>query len=172
MNSTTIPILKKFFPVVAVIIAVIAFSIYYKDDLDKSQIDYNGSIEEDRSYAIFTSDDNIEIKFELDIADTSFLRARGLMYRENYPSNRAMHFIYPTQSADKFWMKNTLINLDIIFLDSNNLISYISADTPPCKTDVCPVYGPNFEYSSVIEINGGLTEKYGINIGDQVKFID
>lgn len=104
--------------------------------------------------------------FNVEIADTAEERARGLMFRNNLGEDRGMLFIFESEGVYPFWMKNTLIPLDIIWMDSEKKIVYISRNTTPCETEVCPSYNPNKKSKYVLEINGGLCDRLKIKEGD------
>ncbi len=81
--------------------------------------------------------------------------------------NAGMLFVFDKIAAWPFWMKDTLIPLDIIWMDDTWAVVYISRDTPPCTLwDSCPGYGPKESTARfVLELNGGQAEKYGIALG-------
>lgn len=89
---------------------------------------------------------------------------RGLMYRKNIPEDYGMLFLFPNEQPRTFWMKNTLIPLDIIFIDNNYKIVKIQ-EAIPCIEDPCKTYPSEFPAQYVLEINGGHSEKYGIKEG-------
>ncbi len=107
--------------------------------------------------------------FSLELAKTQAEKERGLMYRESLDSNKGMLFIYNTPSKPGFWMKNTLIPLDIIWLDQEGKIVHI-VTAQPCTQDPCQIYSPDSEASYVLEINAGLSETLGIKEGDVAEF--
>lgn len=109
--------------------------------------------------------------FEVETARTQEERARGLMFRENLSENRGMLFVFEEEGIHPFWMKNTLIPLDIIWIDSNKKIVYISRDTQPCKTEFCQSYNPNKAAKYVLEINGGLADKLNIKEGGNAEYL-
>ena len=100
--------------------------------------------------------------FDVEIAQTNEERAKGLMFRESMPENRGMLFIFDADAPRAFWMKNTLIPLDMVFIDENmTVVDVLTAE--PCKADPCPSYKSHGKY--VLEINAGLAEKYGVKSG-------
>jgi uncharacterized protein len=105
-------------------------------------------------------------RFEVKVAYTPEDRARGLMFREQLPRDKGMLFIFDKPGVYRFWMKNTLISLDIIWLNENKEIVFIEHNVLPCKKDYCPNYGSEKESKYVLEINGGLAEDLGLKIGD------
>lgn len=109
-------------------------------------------------------------KIQIEIADTSLKRATGLMYRKSLPQNQGMLFIFDETAKHIFWMKNTLVPLDIIWLDENFKIVDISRSTPPCTTQKCQTYMPSSPAKYVLEVNSGISEQNNLKIGDQLKF--
>lgn len=107
----------------------------------------------------------------LEVAKTKKQREKGLMYRTFLAENRGMLFIYNPPRQVSFWMKNTLIPLDIIFVRDGQVKSVLS-NFSPCKSDPCPSYGPFVPIDQVIELPAGQATKLGIKIGDDlaVKF--
>ena len=104
--------------------------------------------------------------FLVEIVDTDKSRATGLMYREEMDDNRGMLFIFDDLAVHNFWMKNTLISLDMIWVDEDYKVIYVEKMAQPCEEDPCEVYGTNAPSKYVLEINGGLSDQLGINSGD------
>jgi len=95
------------------------------------------------------------------------------MFRESLADRTGMLCLFPRDDeSHQFWMKNTLIPLDIIWLDAQGKVLYISANTPPCKADPCPNYGPDFAIASVLEIAGGMAEKEKVTVGSTLRLMD
>lgn len=103
--------------------------------------------------------------FAVEIADTDALRERGLMFRQTLAPNRGMLFEFDRPDVQSFWMKNTLIPLDIIYIGADGRIVSIARDAKPL--DETPLYstGPAV---GVLEIDGGLAAKLDIEPGDKV----
>lgn len=113
------------------------------------------------------------VVYRLELARGSEEQARGLMFRESLPAKYGMLFPFSDpSSAHKFWMKNTMIPLDVIWLDSGGKVIFVSADTPPCRADPCPTYGPDAPASSVLEIAGGMAKKEKVEVGSVLKLSD
>ena len=106
--------------------------------------------------------------FDVEIADTPEERAIGLMHRDDLGQDKGMLFIFEDSGVFPFWMKNTLIPLDIIWISQDNVVVYISRDTRPCIADPCPSVNPRKVALYVLEVNGGTSDKIGIGIGDMV----
>jgi uncharacterized protein len=109
----------------------------------------------------------------LEIVATPEAREYGLMHRESLAECDGMAFLFPPTSTQpltftpqKFWMKNTLIPLDILFLDSGGTIIHIAHGTPLSLTPV----GPDAPVATAIEIAGGRAKKEGITVGDKVRY--
>ncbi|MEM4268348.1 MAG: DUF192 domain-containing protein [Candidatus Woesearchaeota archaeon] len=105
--------------------------------------------------------------FFVEIARTEHERSLGLMFRDSLPENQGMLFIFEEEDYHAFWMKNTNIPLDIIWLDSELTVVHISRSTPPCLTDPCPVYTAPLKAKYVLEVNAGAAEK--LNPGEKVE---
>ena len=87
------------------------------------------------------------------------------MFRESLDKDKGMLFVYDKESKQSFWMENTLIPLDIIWINKDNKIVYI-VTAESCKKDPCEIYSSDEEALYVLEINAGLTNDYNIKIGD------
>lgn len=96
--------------------------------------------------------------FHYEIVDSSETRQLWLMFRKNLPIQSWMLFVFPSSSINKFWMKNTLIPLDIIRLDKNFIIQYVNHHTPLCEWSECPSYGPDQLSKYILEINSWQAE--------------
>ena len=104
--------------------------------------------------------------FTVEIADTPQQRAQGLMYREQMARRSGMLFIYESPRAASFWMKNTLIPLDMLFADKTGRITRVHSQAIP--GDLTPIDGGSDVYA-VLEINGGLAKSYGITPGSVIR---
>ncbi|MBI2550620.1 DUF192 domain-containing protein [Candidatus Woesearchaeota archaeon] len=117
-----------------------------------------------KDYAVVTfSPESLVIRAE--IAGTDEERAQGLMFRTSLGKNDGMLFIYPSASAVNFWMKNTLIPLDIVFISEDFTVVKIH-HAVPCQADPCPLYNSGQPIKYVLEVNGNLTTAYGIQEGE------
>jgi uncharacterized protein len=106
------------------------------------------------------------IKFDFELAEDHEM---GLMYRLEMLANCGMLFAYEAAEPTSFWMKNTYISLDIIFIDENNKIINICKNTTPKSTKSLRSERPAMY---ILEINAGLSDKYGIKSGDKVDFMN
>jgi uncharacterized membrane protein (UPF0127 family) len=105
-----------------------------------------------------------------EIADTPESRSKGLMFREHLNDTEGMLFIFDTEGYRSFWMENTLIPLDMIWIDSNRTVVHIES-AEPCKTLFCPFYNTPIPAKYVIEVNSGFAKRNRISIGDSVSII-
>lgn len=96
--------------------------------------------------------------------------ARGLMRRARLDRNSGMLFVFQNSAPHSFWMKNTLIPLDMIWIDQTRKIIHIESHVPPCQSDPCPIYTPPASALYVLEVNGGYADELGMKIGDEFKF--
>lgn len=109
-------------------------------------------------------------RFEVEIADTSEERARGLMFREELGEDQGMLFVYEEENDRSFWMKNTLIPLDIIFLDSDfEVINIERADPEPnTSDDNLQRYRSDRPAQYVLEINQNRSKEIGLEKGSKM----
>lgn len=103
---------------------------------------------------------------ELEVAKTPQEQSLGLMYRSSLPPNRGMLFSFNPPRETLFWMKNTIIPLDMIFLYQGKVKKVIN-NVPPCTSEPCPVYGPKgIVIDQVIELSAGKAAQLQVKIGD------
>jgi len=107
-------------------------------------------------------------KFNIEVADTPKMRAEGLMFRESLPASGGMLFVYEKPEHATFWMKNTLIPLDIIFFDFKGQVTSIHRDAIPHDTSL--IDGGR-EIAAVLEINAGMASRLGIDVGSQIRHL-
>jgi len=107
-----------------------------------------------------------QASFNVEIVDTPDERAQGLMYREALPRGAGMLFVYEYPQRASFWMKNTLIPLDIVFLDLSGMVTRVHTNAIP--GDLSPIPGGDSVFA-VLEINAGLAERYGISVGTEMR---
>lgn len=107
-----------------------------------------------------------QARFNVEIADNDATRAHGLMHRTRLARSAGMLFIYDTPVEASFWMRNTLIALDMIFVDPTGLVTHIHHEAIPL--DETPIRGGS-NILMVLEINGGLSRAMGIDVGSQLR---
>lgn len=103
--------------------------------------------------------DGTTVRFSVEVADTVQARATGLMNRENMGRFSGMLFVYPEPTNVAFWMRNTLIPLDMLFIDENGVVQKIHENAIPLDETSIP--GGN-DIKFVFEINGGMAKVLNI----------
>ena len=103
----------------------------------------------------------------MEIADTDATREKGLMFRKSLPEGQGMLFDFHEEQPVGFWMQNTYIPLDMIFIRGDGSILRIAENTEPLSTRIIPSGGP---VRAVLELIGGSARKFGIAPGDKVAF--
>jgi uncharacterized membrane protein (UPF0127 family) len=109
-------------------------------------------------------------RVSVEIAGTPAQRERGLMFRERMGPQEGMIFLFEEAGSHPFWMKNTLIPLDMIWLDAGRKIVHIAHSVPPCKADPCPTYPHEGQALYVVEVNAGFAKKHAVKVGDVLEF--
>lgn len=112
-----------------------------------------------------------EVQFDVEVARTAAQRTRGLMFRKSMPVDRGMIFVFNDDAVRNFWMKNTLIPLDMIFVDKDGQVVSVSANVQPCREKVpssCPDYSSTKPARYVLEINAGLAQFHHIQPGSHM----
>jgi uncharacterized membrane protein (UPF0127 family) len=110
-----------------------------------------------------------QARFTVEVADTDEERALGLMNREKMARGAGMLFVYPEPRTASFWMRNTLIPLDMIFMDRTGTVQKVHANARPL--DETPIPGGD-DVLLVLEINGGLSKTFGIGPGTELRHPD
>lgn len=104
-------------------------------------------------------------RFKVEIADDELERNRGLMFRRSLAADRGMLFIFPSERPVAFWMRNTLIPLDMIFVRADGTIRSIAHQTTPLDETPVPSGGPIL---AVLELAGGRAQSLGVQPGDRI----
>ena len=106
-----------------------------------------------------------------EIADSPDTRAQGLMFRSSMAPDRGMLFLFPESGDHAFWMKNTMISLDIFWLDESGTIIHLEPNVPICtrKDDGCPRYQSPHKSFQVLELNAGMAKQFKLTVGSRLK---
>lgn len=116
----------------------------------------------------FIKKDGKEVKkIDIEVADNGPERQQGLMWRKSMPENEGMLFIFPEMDMQAFWMKNTIVPLDIIYVDNKKEIVKIYKNTTPYSEKSMP---SEKKAIYVVETVAGFCDKYGITEGDKISF--
>ena len=109
------------------------------------------------------------VEVALEVAASPETRSRGLMYRRELPDGHGMLFVFDADANHEFWMKNTLIPLDMIFITVDGRIAGVHKNATPLSTAGISVGTPS---RYVLEVPGGWAERRGVAVGDLVEFVD
>jgi len=108
--------------------------------------------------------------FQVKLAKTEAQKEKGLMGVSFLDKDKGMLFVFEKEGIYPFWMKNTLIPLDIIWIGGDKKVVFIGQNIEPCKSLICPPIvppGPGAKY--VLEINAGMAKEIGLEVGDELK---
>ena len=108
-------------------------------------------------------------RFSIEFATDNASREHGLMMRNTLAADHGMLFVFPDTANRGFWMKNTLIPLDILYFDTDYRLVSMQLDVPPCKADPCPTYPSNAAARYVLELSAGTAHRIGAKVGDTLK---
>ncbi|WP_282123799.1 DUF192 domain-containing protein [Algibacter mikhailovii] len=118
---------------------------------------------------IYKAADSTEVKMDIEIADTDFDIETGLMYRNSMAQNQGMLFVFEDEKERFFYMKNTKIPLDLIYISANKKIVSFQKNAIPFDESSLPSHEPA---RYVLEINAGLIDNLSIKVGDSIHFSD
>ena len=107
-----------------------------------------------------------QYRFEVEVADDVSERAEGLMYRETLADNAGMLFIYSRPQPVEFWMKNTPLSLDIVYVRADGTIARIAENTTPMSEELIPSGEP---VKAVLEVKAGTMRALGVAAGDRLR---
>ncbi len=131
----------------------------------------NSNVTDEIGITIVTFPNGTKINTETMRDDIELIK--GMMFRESIPANRGMLFVHPEENIFHYWMYQTKIPLDIIWMDHDRRIVEMSLDTPPCKATSakeCTNYGGNYKSKYALEVNAGIAKKNGLKTGDTLDF--
>jgi hypothetical protein len=108
-------------------------------------------------------------RFSVELATDDASRQHGLMMRTALAPDHGMLFVFPYAGPQAFWMKNTLIPLDILYFDADRRLVSMQLDVPPCKADPCPTYPSDAPAIYVLELSAGTAQRIRAKPGDALK---
>ena len=152
--------LKRYKIILILILAVAGLTGYndvYSETLEKRINIYNK--------------EKVVVQVEVEVADTPEKRMRGLMFRKSLGQKEGMFFIFPQEGFKGFWMKNTYIPLDIIFINEDLTISSIVKDARPCKGNHCKTYQSEYPVKYTLEVNSRFVDQYGLIEGMRIEIL-
>lgn len=167
------PVKRKINPVYRLIavIAVFAFLFFliFPDIFKKDTTVNEYSFTKEGELTFYTENNEPIITIDIEIADNEYERQKGLMKRKSMEENQGMLFIFNTERMQSFWMVNTFISLDMIFVNSNKEIVTVHKNTKTLSDQSYPSSAPSIY---VVEVNAGFTDKYNIKEGDKIGWMD
>ena len=113
-------------------------------------------------------DDGFVIRLELALTPDEI--TQGLMFRPSLDEDRGMLFLFEVERVPSFWMKHTMIPLDLLFLDGQGAIVDLVENAQPCAAEPCPQYVPSRAVSAVLEVSAGTVARRGLAVGDRIVF--
>lgn len=157
---------------ITALVVVGAAAAYFMMNKDTNQgftIENSAPVFKKEGELLFISKDNNETLavIDIEIADTDQKTMQGLMYRSSMPQNAGMLFLMPREDIQGFWMRNTYIPLDMIFVNSNKQIVTIHTNTTPMNESSYISTAPALY---VVEVNAGYCNKNNIKEGDKIDF--
>jgi uncharacterized protein len=169
-KKTVRPVLKTWHKIAAVVIVLAFASFFILNSLFKDEPvkrEYNFTKEGELTF--LDSSGTAKRKIDIEIADNEYERQLGLMFREKMTEDQGMLFIFPYETMQSFWMRNTKLSLDIMFVNDNKKIVTIHKGTDILSDQSYPSSAPA---RYVVECIAGFCEKYNINEGDRIDWMD
>jgi len=118
---------------------------------------------------VFKTSDSTKVGLDIEIADTDFDIQTGLMYRNSMGNSQGMLFVFDDETERFFYMKNTKIPLDLIYISAKRNIVSFQKDANPFDESSLP---SNVPAKYVLEVNAGLVDTWSLSVGDSIKFIN
>lgn len=140
-----------------------------KEVKEEIEEESSNTAEEVNYVEIFISEGD-PIKVNVEVADNDIKRASGLSNRKYLGDYDGMLFVFEEKTNRPFWMKDMLINLDILFLDESGFIVEIASDNEICTEYHCPAISSVHMYKYVLEVNAGFCKNNAIQVGQNVVF--
>ena len=154
--------------ILIVVIAAIIYFLFYQDLFNKKVTNTDYVFKKEGVLTFSDSLGNVKTKIDIQIANNEYDRELGLMFRKHMQENRGMLFVFPKEGIQSFWMHNTYIPLDMIFVNAKDKIVTIqNAD----KTLSDQTYSSIKPAQYVIEVNQGFSKKHGLKVGDKISWL-
>jgi len=109
-------------------------------------------------------------RVHLELALTDEEKQLGLMFRDTLAADHGMLFIFDVDGPLEFWMKNTFVPLDFVWLNAAGEVVDVRPQIQPCRSDPCPTYASGMPARAVLEVNAGFAAAHGVRPGEQLKF--
>ena len=153
--------------ILLVVVALLGFFIINNFITNEPKVEYY-TFTKEGELTFTDSLGTLKAKIDLEIADNDYERQLGLMNRKEMKKNEGMLFIFPMQGNQSFWMRNTLISLDMIFINDQKQIVTIHKNTKILSDQSYPASQPSMY---VVEVLAGFTDKHNIRVGDKIDWM-
>lgn len=163
---------KYFFLATALVLLIAVYFIFFNDTQTtnkEKEVKMFDSFEfkSEGQLSFLTKDGQFISQIDIEIADDNDSRTTGLMYRNRMEENQGMLFVFEREDIQSFWMKNTVLSLDMIFVNNENVIVKIHKNTTPFSEQSYSSLAPSIY---VVEVNAGYTDKFSIKEGDKISW--
>ncbi|MGD1005652.1 MAG: DUF192 domain-containing protein [Ignavibacteriaceae bacterium] len=164
------PAKRKIYLIILAVILVIIIAVFFifQEFINKGEKDPEYMFRKDGILTFYDSTNVIKTKSEIQIADNEFEEELGLMYRKQMDENKGMLFVFPKPIIQTFWMRNTFIPLDMIFVNPDKIIVTIQKNTKILSDST---YSSTAPAQYVIEVDAGFCDRHNIKVGDKVSWI-
>lgn len=166
-NNTKSKLTTKRIIVAVVVIALLGFFIVNNFITNEPKVEYY-TFTKEGELTFTDSLGTLKAKIDLEIADNDYERQLGLMNRKEMQENQGMLFIFPRQDYQSFWMRNTLISLDMIFVNEQKKIVTIHKNTKILSDQSYPASEPAMY---VVEVLAGFADRHNIKVGDKIDWL-
>lgn len=157
-------VLKRLFFLISLLFSFTFFSCKNdKKTIKQTEV----SFKKEAELTIFKLVDSTRINLDIEIADTEFDRETGLMYRHSMKNSQGMLFVFEDERPRYFYMKNTEMPLDLIFINANKSIVSFQKNARPFNESTLPSNAPA---KYVLEVNAGLSDTWNLSVGDSLNF--
>lgn len=160
--------IKKWHKITAGIIVLAAAVFLIVNILKEEPVQNNYNFKKEGELTFIDSSGTAMKKIDIEIADNEYERQLGLMFREEMSDSQGMLFIFPYQTIQSFWMRNTKISLDIMFINKEKKIVTIHKGTDILSDQSYPSSDPSLY---VLEVIAGFTDKFNIKTGDRIDWM-
>ncbi|MDD3474967.1 MAG: DUF192 domain-containing protein [Candidatus Dojkabacteria bacterium] len=143
-------------------------TIVVNDEFEGEENSEGTPSDDEESYVEIEIPNGLAVRVGVEIADDDLERSRGLSGRSSLGDYEGMLFVFQNEVNNPFWMKDMLISLDIVFIDSDNFIVDIKGNQQPCSDTYCPSVYSNENFMYVLEVNSDFCAENDIEVGYHV----
>tara|TARA_R110002126_G_scaffold56762_4_gene151287 strand:- start:1237 stop:1728 length:492 start_codon:yes stop_codon:yes gene_type:complete len=153
------------------LLTTLSFSLFFISCKEKKKVIKQTEVTftKEGELTVFNASDSTKVSLNIEIADTDFDIQTGLMYRNSMENNQGMLFVFDDETERFFYMKNTKIPLDLIYINANSKIVSFQKNAKPFDESSLP---SNASAKYVLEVNAGLVDIWRLSVGDSIKFIN